>query len=85
MIVVDASLALKMVLSESDSARARLVWSRLIDEGQLLVAPPVVSIEMVSGSCYLALASILGCDLWTADQRLVNAVTPSHSWVRTLI
>ena len=29
---------------------------------------------------YLAVASILGCELWTADRRLVNAV--SAPWVR---
>ena len=29
---------------------------------------------------YLAVASILGCELWTADRRLVNAV--STPWVR---
>lgn len=29
---------------------------------------------------YLAVASILGCELWTADHRLVNAV--SAPWVR---
>ncbi len=29
---------------------------------------------------YLAVASILGCELWTADHRLVNAI--SAPWVR---
>ncbi|MBI4288240.1 MAG: type II toxin-antitoxin system VapC family toxin [Chloroflexi bacterium] len=29
---------------------------------------------------YLAVASVLGCELWTADRRLVNAV--SAPWVR---
>ncbi|HVC33638.1 MAG TPA: type II toxin-antitoxin system VapC family toxin [Chloroflexota bacterium] len=31
-------------------------------------------------SYYLALAETLGCDLWTADRRLVNAV--NLPWVR---
>jgi predicted nucleic acid-binding protein len=35
-------------------------------------------------SCYLALADIIGCELWTADQRLANAVGPQLSWVRLL-
>ncbi|HEY3236768.1 MAG TPA: type II toxin-antitoxin system VapC family toxin, partial [Polyangiaceae bacterium] len=34
--------------------------------------------------CYLALAAILGCELWTADRRLVNSVRPRLTWVRTL-
>lgn len=33
-------------------------------------------------SYYLALAEILGCDLWTADRRLFNAV--NLPWVRTV-
>jgi predicted nucleic acid-binding protein len=33
-------------------------------------------------SFYLALAQEHGCDLWTADSRLVNAV--GESWVRLL-
>lgn len=35
-------------------------------------------------SCYLALASIVGCELWTADHRLANAVRPHLPWVRLL-
>lgn len=31
---------------------------------------------------YLALASILGCELWTGDQRLVQSVSDKLSWVR---
>jgi predicted nucleic acid-binding protein len=33
---------------------------------------------------YLALAEALGCDLWTADERLYNAVHESLPWVRLL-
>lgn len=35
-------------------------------------------------SCYLALADIVGCEFWTADQRLANAVSPQLPWVRLL-
>jgi predicted nucleic acid-binding protein len=35
-------------------------------------------------ACYLALAAIIGCDLWTADHRLANAVSPQLPWVRLL-
>lgn len=33
---------------------------------------------------YLALAEALGCELWTADQRLVNAVRQTLHWVKWL-
>jgi predicted nucleic acid-binding protein len=35
-------------------------------------------------SHYLALAEVLGCEFWTADQRLFNAVLEELSWVRWL-
>lgn len=35
-------------------------------------------------SLYLALAAIVGCELWTADHRLANAVSPHLPWVRLL-
>jgi len=31
---------------------------------------------------YLAAAEVLGCDLWTADRRLFNAVRDHLAWVR---
>ena len=31
---------------------------------------------------YLALAQLLGCDLWTADQRLINTVSGKLPFVR---
>lgn len=33
---------------------------------------------------YVALAERLSCELWTADQRLVNVVSTSLSWVKWL-
>ena len=33
---------------------------------------------------YLALAEHLACDFWTADERLVNAVQSTFSWVKWL-
>jgi predicted nucleic acid-binding protein len=32
---------------------------------------------------YMAVAEIRGCDLWTADLRLANAVGSTFAWVRT--
>jgi predicted nucleic acid-binding protein len=34
--------------------------------------------------CYLALAALTGCDFWTADQRLVNAVRPALPWIHAV-
>lgn len=33
--------------------------------------------------CYLALAEMARCDLWTADRRLLNVVSPLLPWVRS--
>ncbi len=33
---------------------------------------------------YLALAESLGCELWTADERLARVAQPRFPWVRTL-
>lgn len=33
---------------------------------------------------YLALAELLGCELWTADRRLVNALHGALPWVKGL-
>lgn len=33
---------------------------------------------------YLALAEALGCELWTADRRLINALAGAIPWVRRL-
>lgn len=35
-------------------------------------------------TCYLALAESAGCELWTADGRLIKAVAGALPWVRTL-
>jgi predicted nucleic acid-binding protein len=35
-------------------------------------------------SAYLAVATLNGCDLWTADEKLFNAVKAKLSWVKWL-
>lgn len=35
-------------------------------------------------SQYLAVAEQFGCDFWTIDNRLVNVVSPTWSWVKWL-
>jgi predicted nucleic acid-binding protein len=133
-IVVDASLALKLVLDEPDSLRVRSLWQAWANNGEALCAPTLFRAETISAvrrrvfrrllseeegreayevldnlsveigepddlyevalqyaqrfdrstiydSCYLALADIIGCDLWTADGRLANAAR-ALTWVR---
>jgi predicted nucleic acid-binding protein len=136
MLVVDASLALKLVLDEGDSDVARSLWSVWEEAGEPLCAPALFRAETASvlrrethrrhlteaqgrrayaalqgytieirepdglyqlawdyaerfnrptvyDSCYLALAEIIGCELWTADKRLANAAG-ALPWVRIL-
>jgi predicted nucleic acid-binding protein len=61
-----------IVLVEPDFSLARraMMWSRRLHRASTY------------DSFYLALAQERGCDLWTADSRLANAV--NESWVRLL-
>ncbi len=136
MIVVDASLVLKLFLNEPDSPQVRAQWRIWDRSGELMTAPALFRPEAFSvlrrsvhrgilsenegngafaavqkleieirepvslyreawelarrfnrptvyDCCYLALAAIAGCDLWTSDRRLVNAVGAMLPWVRT--
>lgn len=136
MIVIDASLVLKLFLNEPDSAQFRRRWQQWEQGGEVLIAPPLFRSETLSvlrrsvyrglllspegdhafaalekleveiheppglyrvawelagrfnrptvyDCCYLALAAISGCDFWTADRRLVNAIGASLPWVRS--
>jgi predicted nucleic acid-binding protein len=132
--VIDASIALKLVLPDPLREQSRTVIDRLVSEGSELVAPALWAYETTSALCktvhfqqltpnegkrileqlfelgvrlvapdamqnrrafewtlrleraaaydsyYLALAEALGCNLWTADRRLYNAV--DLPWVR---
>lgn len=125
-VVIDASIALKLVLPDPLRERCRVLVTRLAREEFELVAPALWAYETTSALCkavhfgqltpdegwraldqlvrlgvrliapdavqnrrafewtlrlkraaaydsyYLALAETLGCDLWTADQRLLN-------------
>lgn len=134
-VCVDASLVLKLILVEADSAIAHQLWSTWIDAGVDVVAPPLFAFEGTSVLCskvyrglilpqeadlmftalhllgvrlvypeglhqrawelarrfnrpqaydshYLALAELLGLELWTADDRLYNTVKDALSWVK---
>ena len=134
--VIDASVALKLVLPDPLREQCRTLIARLVSEGFELVAPALWAYETASTLCkairfgqltpdegrriltqlielgvrlvvpdvwqnrqafewtlrleravaydsyYLALAETLGCDFWTADRRLLNAV--DVPWVRWL-
>ena len=137
MIVVDASIAVKRFVRESDSDLARATWRDWTLRGEVLHAPALFQAETLSvvrrsvmrgvlspedgedafavlqsmeveileptglyaqawtiarefgrpviyDSCYVALARILECELWTADRRLYNAVNHRLPWVRLL-
>lgn len=136
-VCVDASLALKLVLAETDSERAHILWKSWIDSDTEIFAPAHFAFEttsvirnhvfrgligpeagkqafdalhaqpiaLVSSQIlnvrawelaeqfnrptaydvyYVALAESLDCDLWTADRRLVNAVSRTFGWVKWL-
>lgn len=132
--VIDASIALKLVLPDILQEQCRALVTRLLNEGFELVTPALWAYETTSTLCravcfgqltpnegrralsqiidlevrlippddsqnrhafdwtlrlqraaaydsyYLALAEALGCDFWTADRQLVNAV--GLPWVR---
>jgi predicted nucleic acid-binding protein len=134
-IVVDASVAAKWLLSEEHTEKALALATATISEGERIVAPPLLPIEVanilrqrmrtagltldaalglferfqsiplnvrspdgltpralaladeyrlpaVYDAHYVALAGMLGCDLWTNDQRLLRAVSGKLSFVR---
>ena len=133
-VVIDANLALKLVLPSPSQDRCQDAFNQLASQGCELVAPTLWACETTSALCkavhfghltpdegrlaleqlaklgvrqvapdaaqsrrafewslrlrraaaydsyYLVLAESLGCELWTADRRLANAV--NAPWVR---
>ena len=61
------TLGVQLIPPNADQAQKALVWTRRLKR--------VAAYD----SFYLAAAQSLGCDLWTVDQRLVNAVR--QPWV----
>jgi predicted nucleic acid-binding protein len=61
-------LAIQLVAADAEQARLAFAWTRRLNRAAAY------------DSFYLALAESLQCDLWTADQRLVNAA--AVPWVR---
>ncbi len=55
---------------------------RLIEQGWLLAAR--FNRPTVYDATYLALGELLGCEVWTADRRLYNAVGGALSWLKLL-
>jgi predicted nucleic acid-binding protein len=63
-------LAIELVPPDAEQIRCAFAWTRRLNRAAAY------------DSFYLALAESLGCELWTADQRLCNAV--DLPWVRSL-
>jgi predicted nucleic acid-binding protein len=61
-------LPIQLVAADAEQARLAIAWTRRLNRAAAY------------DSFYLALAESMQCDLWTADQRLNNAV--NLPWVR---
>lgn len=134
-VCVDASLTLKLLVNEPDSALVEALWAGWLSDGTDICAPPLLEVEAASvlrnkvcrgqissaqgeeafhtlralditflqppgllelawelanrfdrpsvyDCLYLALAQVLGCEFWTADERLCNATRGELPWVR---
>jgi predicted nucleic acid-binding protein len=134
LVCTDASLALKLVLRESDSELARSLWEEWKARQVTVIAPTLWGYEVTSvirnrvyrgrlpsdmerdlftavhqlpvqlmepaglhrrawelahqfdrpaayDAHYLALAEMVGCAFWTADERLFNVVCDELNWV----
>lgn len=76
-------------------AEARDGWQALLHQGITVVDPPglfdralALSIELSRPTTYdmtyMAVADLLGCDLWTADQRVINAAGGRFPWLHSV-
>ena len=73
---LDALAALDSLLSAVATSEPVNLYSRALTlAGEL-------GIGAAYDALYLALAELQGCDLWTADQRLVRSVQPNFTQVR---
>jgi len=63
-----SELPIQLVAADAEQARLAFAWTRRLNRAAAY------------DSFYLGLAESLGCELWTADRRLHNAV--SLPWVR---
>lgn len=137
LVCVDACVAAKWVLPEPDSDLASDLYARIVADGDSIIAPPHMGVEVVNtirkkvrrreispadsedalsaflalpisiaipdglyesalllaqrfdrptvyDTHYVALAQIAGCDFWTADRKLVNALNDRLPFVRPL-
>ena len=137
LVCVDASVAAKWVLPEPDSDLASDLYARIVADGDSIIAPPHMGVEVVNtirkkvrrreispadsedalsaflalpisiaipdglyesalllaqrfdrptvyDTHYVALAQIAGCDFWTADMRLINALDGRLKFVKGL-
>lgn len=64
-------LGIELVAPDADQAHRASAWTRRLNRAA------------ATDSFYLALAEAMGCELWTADLRLVHAV--GQPWVRCAV
>jgi len=136
-VCVDASVVLCALTPDPLADRALTLWAKWQSEDDMLIAPALLSYEVISSlrrlvysgsltadegelalqrflqtdihlsnqrgiiplawefakefgrpraydTAYLALAHLRGCDFWTADERLYNAVRHKLAWVKWL-
>lgn len=90
-----AVLRRKVARGELTDLEGREAWRILRRQGIRTVHPRglferawIIAAELsrptTYDAVYLAAAELRGCELWTADQRLVNAVGSRFSWVRSV-
>lgn len=78
-------------LTESEAEeflRDSLDWIITVFDDNALLQPKALALATrfnrpkAYDAQYLAVADLLGCELWTADRRLANAVGKDLAWVR---
>lgn len=72
----------ELALQEVADLGVRLIEPDVLPRQQALAWTLRLKRAAAYDSYYLALAEMLGCDLWTADSRLINVV--NLPWVRTV-
>ncbi|MGH2351192.1 MAG: type II toxin-antitoxin system VapC family toxin [Chloroflexota bacterium] len=85
----------KVVRAEFTDQRAREAWHILRRQGIHTVHPrglfdraweiaTQLARPVTYDAVYAAVAALRGCELWTADQRLINAASGKLGWIRAV-
>ncbi len=87
-----ATLRSRITTGELDEAEAMRAWRALLGHGVSAVSPEgmfdrawVLARELSQrrtyDMAYFAVAELLGCELWTADKKVVNAAQGRFPWL----